>query len=285
VSLGSAPTKFRAKIWNLICKQWQVPGECFNLGNEKSWDSVLEAIAVENIWGIGNKWGKRLKASGIHNVRQLRDSDLRSMRSQYSVVMERLILELRGISCLGLEDVQPKQQIIASRSFGERVEDVDALLQAVSSHATRAAEKLRSQHSVCGAIQVSIRTGRHNPREQYFGRSALVRFDSPTSDTRRLIRAACHGVRGIYRPGPRYAKAGVMLLDISSEGEHQFSLFQTQDDERSTQLMATVDMLNRIYGRNRVFFGSAGMGGPWRMKRDRCTPCYTTKWDEVPLVR
>ena len=284
VSIGIAQTKVLAKIANRICKKWHVPGHCFNLGNEKALDGVLEAIAVQDLWGIAHRWGKRLNKLGIHNARQLRDADTGQMRKLFSVVMERLILELRGIPCIGFEDIQPKKQIIASRSFGQRVEDLESLLQAVSTHATRAAEKLRSQDSVCGAIQVSIRTGRHNPGEEFFGRSSLVQFNCPTSDTRRLIRAACHGVRQIYRRGPRYAKAGVMLLDISSASERQFSLFHG-DEGRSVQLMETNDMLNRLYGRNSVFFGSSGIGGQWRMRRDRMTPRFTTCWEELPVVQ
>lgn len=285
VSIGIAQTKVLAKIANRICKKWKIPGYCFNLGNEKALDEILTQVAVEDIWGIAHRWGQRLNAMGIENARQLRDSDTRHMRKGFSVVMERLILELRGISCLEFEDVSPKKQIIASRSFGERVEDLESLLQAVSTHATRAAEKLRAQQSLCGAIQASIRTGRHNPKEEYFGRSALLRFDVPTSDTRRLIQAACHIVKGIYRQGPRYAKAGVMLIDLSPSGERQISLFAGHDDSRSAKLMETLDHLNQVYGRNTVFFGRSGVRGNWRMRRERMTPRYTTCWDDIPIVR
>ncbi|MEO0378382.1 MAG: DUF4113 domain-containing protein, partial [Cyanobacteria bacterium P01_A01_bin.17] len=274
-----------AKIANRICKKRKIPGRVFNLGSAESLDHILETIEVQDIWGIGRRLSKKLQASGIHTAKDLRDCDPNSMRRQYSVVMQRLIMELRGMPCIGNEEIQPKKQIISSRSFGERVEELEPLLQSVAMHATKAAEKLRSQNSVCGAIQVSIRTGRHNPDEKYYGQSALAKFDVPTADTRKLINAAGQALRRIYRQGPRYAKAGVMLLDISQANAMQGHLFQEQDSEKAIALMKTVDQLNRLYGRRAVFFASEGCRQQWVMKRQRCTPAYTTRWDDLPVVR
>lgn len=285
VSMGIGPTKVLAKIANRICKRRAIPGQVFNIGSAESLESILTTIDVGDIWGIGRRWAKKLKASGIHTAQDLRDADDEGMRNQYNVVMQRLILELRGVSCLGVEQIAPKKQIIASRSFGERVEDIDALLQAVSKHATRAAEKLRSQTSVCGAIQVSIRTGRHNPHERYFSQSALVKFPVATADTRKLIDAARRGVQQIYKQGPRYAKAGVMLLDISPANAVQSCLFHEGDSEQTTALMRVTDQLNQRYGRKTVFFASEGIRQTWAMKRSRMTQAYTTKWNEIPVVR
>ncbi len=285
VSIGIAPTKVLAKIANRICKKRKLPGQVFNLGSADALDAVLETIEVQDIWGIGRRLSKKLRATGIFTAKQLRDANPDLMRRQYSVVMQRLILELRGIPCIGLEDIQPKKQIISSRSFGERVEELEPLLQSVAMHASKAGEKLRSQHSVCSAIQVSIRTGRHNPNEDYYGQSALAKFAVPTADTRKLINAAGQVLRRIYRKGPRYAKAGVMLLEISEDTVMQGHLFQKRDSEKAVMLMKTVDQLNHLYGRKAIFFASEGCKKQWAMKRQRCTPAYTTQWKDVPVVR
>ncbi|WP_236618993.1 Y-family DNA polymerase [Acaryochloris sp. CCMEE 5410] len=284
VSMGIGPTKVLAKIANRICKRWAIPGQVFNIGSAESLDGILTTIQVEDIWGIGRQWAKKLEASGIYTAKDLREADDEQMRRRYNVVMQRLILELRGISCLGIDQIAPKKQIIVSRSFGERVEDLDSLLQAVAMHATRAGEKLRSQDSECGAIQVSIRTGRHNPKEKFFGESALVRFPVATADTRKLICAAQRGVKQIYKKGPRYAKAGVMLLDISPTNVKQQNLFCEGDSQKATTLMQIVDQLNDEYGRKTVFFASEGMHQTWAMKRRMMTQAYTTQWSDVPVV-
>lgn len=285
VSLGIAPTKVLAKIANRLCKKRKIPGQVFNLGSADCLDGVLASIEVGDVWGIGPRWAKTLNSIGIATARDLRDADAALMGKRYNVVMERLILELRGIPCLEFEDIQPKKQIIASRSFGQRVVDLDPLLEAVSLHATRAGEKLRSQGSVCGAIQASIRTGRHNPNEPYYGNAALVQFPVSTADTRKLIGAAREAVRQIYRKGYRYQKAGVMLVDISPADQLQLGLFETGDSAQSQALMQCVDQLNRRYGRGAVFFASEGTRQSWAMKRERMTQAYTTKWSEVPVVR
>lgn len=285
VSMGIAPTKVLAKIANRICKQRKIPGAVFNLGNEKALDEVLGAIAVDEIWGIGSRWGKGLNALGIDNARQLRDCDTGQMRKRFSVVMERLILELRGIPCLEFEDIAPKKQIIASRSFGERVTELPDLKEAVSSYVTRAAEKLRAQGSACRLLQVSIRTGRHNPKEQFVRRSRQIEFGAPTADTRKLIAAACQGVEQMFVPGVRYAKAGVMLFDLVPVDGMQLGLFEPGDSDKSQVLMETVDRLNRLYGRRSLFFASEGIQKRWGMKRERMTPCYTTHWEDLPTVQ
>lgn len=284
ISMGIAPTKVLAKIANRICKRRKIPGHVFNLGSVENLDVVLSTIDVGDIWGIGKRWSKKLRASGIYNARDLRDADPERMRKQFNVVMQRITLELQGFPCLGFEDIQTKKQIIASRSFGERVKSLGPLLEAVAMHATRAGEKLRAQGSVCGAIQVSIRTGRHNPNEAYFRESALAKFPVATADTRRLIKGACQGVKQIYRKGPRYAKAGVMLLDISPAQMVQGSLFETGDSTRSAALMATVDQINQFHGRKTLFFAREGVKQAWSMKRSMTTPAYTTRWEDIPVV-
>ena len=100
-----------------------------------------------------------------------------------------------------------------------------------------------------------------------------------------LIAAACEGVAQLYQPGVRYAKAGVMLFDLVPVAGMQMGLFDQGDSEKSQLLMATVDRLNRLYGRRSLFFGREGTCQGWAMKRDRMTPCYTTRWDEIPVVR
>lgn len=284
VSVGIAPTKVLAKLANRLCKKKRIPGQVFNLGGADSLDSILATVNTEDIWGIGQRWAKKLRALGIFNARQLKDADPEQIRQRFNVVMQRLVYELRGLPCIGFEDIEPKQQIIASRSFGTRVEEIDPLLQAVAMHATRAGEKLRSQQSICGALQAWICTGRHHPEEPYYSDSALVSFPTPTADTRQLIHAAQAIVQQIYQPGPRYAKAGVMLIDISPTSLMQLSLFDPGDSERSQTLMATVDRLNGLYGRHTLFFASEGTQKTWQMKRERMTPAYTTHWSALPVA-
>lgn len=284
VSMGIAPTKVLAKLANRICKKRNIPAQVFNMGSADNLDTLLKTIEVGDVWGIGRRWSEKLNSHGIYTALDLRNSDAQYMRDRYNVVMQRIILELRGVPCLEAEDIEPKKQIMASRSFGQRVTALEDLQQAVATHATRAAEKLRAQGSACGVIQVSIRSGRHNPNEQYYGRSAQYNFPVPTSDTAQLIRAATQGVASIYRESVRYAKAGVMLGDICPADIVQSTLFEQGDSDKRLALMQAIDRINSQNGRNTIKFASSGIKQSWLMKQDKKTKAYTTSWSDLPRV-
>ncbi|MEL7084024.1 MAG: Y-family DNA polymerase [Cyanobacteria bacterium J06597_1] len=290
VSIGIAPTRVLAKIANRLAKR-QGAGGVFDWSTadftDDSTDALLETIAVEDIWGIGRRWGDRLRRVGITTARDLKAADPDRIRQKFSVVMQRIVLELRGVPSIETEDIAPKQQIIRSRSFGQRVTSLDHLRQAVTMHVSRAAEKLRAQHSVCGLAQVSIRTGLHNPREVPYSNHAIAQFPVPTADTRRLVRGVLTALESIYREGYRYAKAGVMLMDLSSDSGVQSDLFHSTDSERSRRLMTALDTVNQGMGRGSLFL--AGQGNPervpWLMKRGKTTPAYTTQWSDLMVVK
>ena len=191
--------------------------------------ALFDRIAVGEVWGVGRKIDARLEAMGIRTVRQLRDADPETIRSRFSVVLERTVRELRGISCIDLEEVVPdRQQIMVSRSFGHLVTELDELEEAVASYIARAAEKLRSQDSLAGAVQVYVRTNIFKPEVPQYQRGVTLPLPEATSDTRILAGWAGRILRRIYRPGFGYHKAGVMLLDLRPAGNRQFSLLDGQ---------------------------------------------------------
>ena len=284
VSMGIGPTRVLAKMANRICKQQKTSSNVFKLVDQEAIEYSLAGVPVGEVWGVGEGLSVRLKRDGIYSALDLRNADLSWIRKAYGVVMQRLVFELQGQPCLEFEDIEPKKRIIASRSFGRRVTLLDDLLEAVSFHVTNAGEKLRKQHSVCNALQVFLKTGKYNPNESRFSASTIVHFSVPTADTRRLIRAAQHGLRTIFRQGHRYAKTGVMLLDISSAKTTQSDLFDAVDSDKSQALMQAVDQINEERGKYTVFFASEGTRKSWAMKRDKKTRAYTTRWSEIPTV-
>ncbi|MCA0188476.1 MAG: DUF4113 domain-containing protein, partial [Proteobacteria bacterium] len=171
-------------------------------------------------------------------------------------------------------------------SFGTPVFDLEQLSQAVASHTTRAAEKLRAQQCVAGAITVSIRSNPFKPWEPQYNQGAVVPLLEPTADTRALINAALWGLGKIYRPGYAYKKAGVLLSGLESAGRRQGSLLADPKREaRAAALMAAMDQINDRWGRGSVRPLATGFGGDWRMRREKLSPAWTTRWDEVPAVR
>ncbi len=290
VCVGIAPTKTLAKLANHCAKKnlAGAHGVCdFTTLSAADQDAVFAAIDVSEVWGVGRKLTPRLHAMGITTVKALRDADSETLRARFSVVLERTVRELRGTSCLALEDVVPdKQQIICSRSFGERIHDLENLQEAVSSHISRAAEKLRLQDSLAGAVTVSIRTSPFKPAEPCYQKAVTVALPEATADSRVLARSALLTLRQIYRPGFAYQKAGVMLSDIRPRRLQQASLFSDPvRSEESGRLMHALDRINARWGRGTLRLAAEGVDYDWQMKRGHLSPGYTTEWAGLPVAK
>lgn len=289
VCVGIAPTKTLAKLANHVAKKrTQYQGVCnFNGFSPSERDALLDEIEVGEVWGVGRKLDAHLQAGGIHTVRQLRDFDIQRLRSRFGVGMERMVRELRGISCIETTDVAPpKQQITSSRSFGRYVTELQELEQAVTSYMSRAAEKLRRQRSVAATVYVYIRTNLHKEGEPQHSYGIALALPAPTSDTIRLVEAALGGLRQIYREGFRYQKAGVTLAGIAPAGIRQGELFGEQHmPQAESRLMSTLDQINLRMGYGTLRLASEGTNQAWKMKRGNMSPAYTTNWDELRVVR
>ena len=287
VCVGVGPTKTLAKFANHLAKKnLEFDGVCdlhvIPRPERVRWMSRIE---VGEVWGVGGRIARRLEVMGIHTVLDLRNASPKEMRRHFGVVMERTCNELRGISCLALDDIaQPKQQIMSSRSFGRPVETIEELRESLASYLSRAAEKLRKQQSVSAAVYVFIQTNRFNKDEQYNAGLTVPMFE-PTDDTLMLTAAALAGLEVIYRSGYRYKKAGVMLTLLSDKQARQASIFDNLVvTQRSTKLMAALDTINRDHGHGMVRSGVSGFTQRWAMRNENRSPRYTTRWDELPIV-
>jgi DNA polymerase V len=289
VCVGCGPTKTLAKIANHLAKKNpEFDGVCdlhaIPRPERLQWMSQLE---VGEVWGVGKRIAKRLNAMGVETVLDLRNISIKEIRAQFGVVMERTCNELRGISCLELEDVAPaKQQIMSSRSFGSPVTTLAELREAVASYVSRAAEKLRAQGSVAAAIQVYIQTNRFKESDLQYSEGLLVPLPDPTDDTRLLTSAATLGLGLIFKPGYQYKKAGIMLTLISDKAKRQQTLFDDPlQRAQSAKLMAAMDAINAEFGRDTVRAGATGTEKRWAMRSENRSPRFTTRWDELPIAK
>jgi len=288
VCVGCGPTKTLAKIANHLAKKNpEFEGVCdlhaIPRPERLQWMSQLE---VGEVWGVGKRIAKRLNAMGVETVLDLRNISIKEIRAQFGVVMERTCNELRGISCLELEDVAPsKQQIMSSRSFGFPVTTLAELREAVASYVSRAAEKLRAQQSVSAAIHVFIQTNRFKESDLQYSEGLLVPLPDPTDDTRLLASAATLGLSLIFKPGYQYKKAGIMLTLISDKAKRQQTLFDDPlQRAQSAKLMAAMDAINAEFGRDTVRTGANGTDKRWAMRSENRSPRFTTQWDELPIA-
>jgi DNA polymerase V len=289
VSVGIAPSKTLAKLANHIAKKiqpWAANGVC-NTHEiaQADWDALLKTLPVDEIWGIGRKLAQRLAADGIGSVYALKNSPASAMGRRYSVLMEHIIRELNGEAILNLEDAAPaKQQIIASRSFGQKTGQLSELQAAIALHVASAAEKLRRQQSAASQISVFIRTNPFCERDPQLSRSIVVPLTTPSDDTLTLQAAALAGLKQIYIPGYPYQKAGVMLDGIQAKALIQPDLFAPVATPQRAKLMAALDSINQKYGRHTLRSAAELMGHNSQMKQCHRTPRYTTSWGELMAV-
>ena len=285
-SMGIGPTKTLAKFANHLAKKQAVfEGVCdLNALSRPERQDWMAQTEVREVWGVGSRTARRLAEMDIHTVLDLRNTPPARVRERFGVVMERIVCELRGISCLGLEDITPpKQQIMASRSFGRPVHSMVELREALSAHVARAGEKLRAQQSLAGAVHVFIRTNPFKPDEPQYNASLLVPLPEPSDDSRLLSDAVWVALRKIFRAGFAYKKAGVMLTALSEARRQQHGLFEdTVTRTRDAALMKTLDHLNLHFGRDTIHLAATGTSRDWRMRSANRSPRFTTCWDELP---
>ncbi|WP_293005755.1 Y-family DNA polymerase [Nitrosomonas sp.] len=285
VCVGIGSTKTLAKLANHIAKKHSEFNGVFNLNAISPWqqDDWFSKIAVGEVWGIGRRLAPKLHEIGIYTVLDLKQASPSRMRSNFSIVMEKIIREINGTFCIELEEINPsRKQIISSRSFGIPVSCLASLKESVSLYISRAAEKLRRQQSYAGSVYITIRTSPFNEKEAYYANSLTIPLSTQTDDTVLLTKVALWGLRKIYRRGYKYQKVGVMLSDLASAHNRQFDLFNLVSvDTKSDNLMHVIDQINARMGRSAVKLGSEGFRQPWKMKQGNRSPSYTTNWNDL----
>ena len=287
VCVGIGASKTLAKLANHCAKKRpQFKSVCnFNNMPEHDLDDLLGQIEVGEIWGVGRKLAPKLQALGFKSVLDLKRANPEQLRQQFSVVMEKTIRELNGTVCIDLEEVAPaKQQILSSRSFGHPVRDYNSLAESITLYMSRAAEKLRKQHSYAGAVYVYIRTSPFKENEPFYSNGMTLCLPSPTDDTRLLVNAVLWGLKQLYKPNYNYAKAGVMLSELVAAQGVQTDLFGYSASPKSNALMSTMDSINKKMGKEAIKLASEGFARPWKMKQGNKSPSYTSHWDEILRV-
>lgn len=299
VSIGIAPTKTLAKIANHKAKADGTgffiltpytdklpPAASSCMSN--SIDSVLAGLPLTEIWGVSRRSEKKLNRQNIWNALDLKNADPLLIREKFNIVLERTVRELKGEQCIELELSPKRKNIMVSRSFGKLTGELKDLEEAVSTYAAKAAEKLRNQKGLASALYVYLRTNRNREDLIQYNPGIAEGFIVPTSNSLQIITEAKKLLGEIYREGPLYQKAGVMLLDIVPESAHeQQDLFGVTDKlgEQKT-LMKTLDHINKLHGRGTLTIGSQGLKDTgWKLRCEHRSPAYTTRWEDLPKIK
>ncbi|NCU05138.1 MAG: Y-family DNA polymerase [Chitinophagaceae bacterium] len=287
VTVGIAPSKTLAKMANRYAKKTQRHTGVYVLDTKEKINEVLNWTQIEDVWGIGGQHGRRLKWMGIKTAADfLNKLNPDWVRSNMTVVGERMLNELKGIPSIEWEDiVKPKKGICTARSFGKLLTDKKDIQEAVANYASSCAAKLRKQNTCTGQMHVLIQTNVHRTQDKQYARNITLQLPVATNSSAEIIRFALKGLDIIYKPGYNFKKAGVIVMDIVPEKEVQQSLFDQEDRKRDAQLMKTLDKVNTRFGKDLVRFAIQGYARQWRLKQERLSPCYTTDINQVLTIK
>ncbi|HQS84036.1 MAG: hypothetical protein B7Y25_06535 [Alphaproteobacteria bacterium 16-39-46] len=288
VSLGFANTKTLAKVANFWAKKdSSYKGVCVLL-SEREISQALEKLPLEEIWGIGKKLSLKLRALGINSAKDLSETDPKWMRKIHSVVLEKTVRELQGVSCFSLETspASPKS-IQVSRSFGRALSKMEEIQSPLSSFLEKGASKLRKQGVFAFGLYVYLGIKTQNSGRLSFASKALT-FPEGVQDPRVMMDLVLKMLPAIFKEGSLYKKAGILLVDLGPR-DAQLALFQKREfckepsSQKSEALFKAVDSLCQKHGKKTLRLASS-LSSQWEPKKNNLSFSYTTKWTDLPLV-
>lgn len=283
VSLGVAPTKTLAKIANKFAKKYPAYDQLCIIDSEEKRIKALQLTEIGNVWGIGRRQAAKLQKEGIKTAYDFTRLSGSWVRKNMTVVGERTWKELQGISCIDMETAPPaKKQICTSRSFGKMLTDIDTISEAIASHASTCAKKLRNQQSYATSLMVFIHTNNFREDLPQYWRNIVMHLPVPTNDTQEIVHYALTGLKSVFLNGYQYKKAGVIITEIT-EGA-QLGLFDHVDREKRERLMQTIDKINGEHGNN-IKLAVQGTGRGWKLKQEQLSGHYTTNLNQIINIK
>ena len=284
VSIGVGSTKTLSKIANhLAKKEADYEGICILKGDEKI-KEALNRIEIGDVWGIGRRLSKFLRNYEVRTAKQFAFLDRRWIRKNMGVVGEKIQLELCGVSCLDLELLpSPKKSCCVSRSFSRPIEKIEELQESIANYGSRVAEKIREEGLIAQSMSIFVLTNHFNKKEKQYSSSIKLQLDYPTSDSKLIVKRAVEGIKRIYKEGYRYKKAGIILYELHSSSSVRGLL--DYDKPRTDSLMRSLDEINYRYGSATLRLAAEGIRRSWHMRREKVSPCYTTSFDQLMIVK
>ncbi len=277
VSLGIAPTRTLAKMANKFAKKYPAYQRVCCIDTEEKREKALRLFAIGDVWGIGRRQAARLEKEGVKTAYDFIQLPNSWVRKYMTVVGERTWKELRGIPCI-TENITPRKQICTSRSFGQMIENIEQMDEAVSTFASTCAKKLREQNGYAVSLLVFIQTNRFRDDLPQYWKSFSVNLPVPTDNTQEIVHYALTGLRSIFLKGYHYKKAGVIITEITYN--IQRNLFDMIDRDKRDRLMNAIDSINGKHGCS-VKLAVQGQGSKWKLKQEQLSKHYTTDLGEI----
>lgn len=287
--IGIGRSKTEAKLANHLAKKnKQLNGVCNLTAIDYSWtEGMYQSIEVGEIWGVGRQHAKKLNSLGIITVLDFLNAKPQMIKDQFSIVMQRTLLELQGISCIEIEySPQAKKQIIASRSFGQKVYNKDELKEAITLYVQDAVSRLRSEKLLCGCIIGFAHSNPFDSTQPLYRRSESFALPEPSDNCLTLAKIATAMIESIYKEGVAFKKCGVILTCLEPKENHIYDMFTDMEQvEKSNRLMDSLDQIHEKFGKKKLAIGASMLPNrTWTMTRNQLSQNYF-KWDQLLKVK
>jgi DNA polymerase V len=284
VSVGISKTKTLAKMANRYAKKTRPDEGVFVADTKELIDMMLKFTDVGDIWGIGKQLETLLKNNRFNTAYEfISNAPEEWVRKKMSVVGQRLINELKGVSCIKWEEEKPtRKNICTSRSFSKLITKKSELKQAIAKFTSSCAEKLRREKTCASKIHVFVKTNPFRPLDKQYEQSITVELQVASNLTTELMKYSMRALDMIFQPGYNYQKAGVIVLDLVPDKQVQLGLFDSQNRTRDKKLMESMDKVNRVFGKDSVRYAVQDYGKNWYLKQSNLSPQYTTRLDHIP---
>jgi DNA polymerase V len=284
ISVGIAPTKTLAKAANRIAKKFPKHSQGVHvIDTEELRVKALKWLPVDDVWGIGRRYAKKLHAAAVHTAYDFTQLPESWVLKNMTIVGLRLQKELRGIPAIEMEMPEKRQSIATTRSFDRDYHGFDELRERVSTFTSIAAEKLRAQGSMCRRVVVFIETNRFRDEVNFYANRITVRSPFPTSSTLELVNYAVAGLKAIFLENREYKRAGVVLMDFVDANEYQPDLFLNSNPKHK-KLMEVIDTLNNKHGKRLVRLANQD-ASIHKMRQERLSKAYTTDINQLLDVK
>ena len=154
--------------------------------------------------------------------------------------------------------------------------------------------KLRKQQSVAQTVCVFVDTNHFREDLPQYWNMGEERLLTPSNNTQQIVQAATRCTERIFRQGFHYKRAGVIVMGVIPDTGIQtnFVDYDAERHEKMKKLDEALDRLNREYGTETVVLASQqytkkeGKGKADvfadAIRHDFKSPCYTTRWSDIP---
>ena len=262
VSIGVGPNKTLAKLtshlakqntsFNGICSYWEL----------ENFRNNLYDISVDEIWGIGRKWNKKLNSFGVESIGQFVMVPDNVVRKLTNVNGLRAKSEILGMYCHMVKPIPKfKRNIASTRSFGYDIDEFDQIAEAMYSYIKNGVRKLTDNNADSNRVTIFVNGNVYKGEKHYASKQILLQRQ--TKDPDEVWSQVYPCLKKLFHSGKKYKKCGIVFHNLVPD-----NLFQTSMFTEEIQLIQPPKTQTK----------------KWEMRQDFKTQHYTTSWDEIPEV-